>query len=84
LSSIAGYEHGSFLHPAVLRGVMPGGEVFQTEIIGPVLALMPVDTAEEAIEPVNAVCNSRIARTFTSDGSAARVFRNGVEAGMSV
>lgn len=78
---VQGYENGSFVRPTVLKGVMPGGEVFKTEIFGPVLGLMPVDTIEEAIDLVNSGTYGNMACLFTSDGAAARAFRYGVHAG---
>jgi len=80
-TSIPGYEKGSFVRPTVLRDVRPGGEVFQTEIFGPVLGLMPVANIEEAITLVNSGSYGNMACIFTSDGAAARAFRTGVEAG---
>jgi malonate-semialdehyde dehydrogenase (acetylating)/methylmalonate-semialdehyde dehydrogenase len=80
-ASIAGYEQGSFVRPTVLRKIMPGGEVFRTEIFGPVLGLMPVTDLDQAIERVNSGSYGNMACIFTSDGAAARAFRNGVEAG---
>jgi malonate-semialdehyde dehydrogenase (acetylating)/methylmalonate-semialdehyde dehydrogenase len=80
-ASIPGYEKGSFVRPTVLRKIMPGGEVFRTEIFGPVLGLMPVSDLDQAIERVNSGSYGNMACIFTSDGAAARAFRNGVEAG---
>ncbi|MFU8771948.1 MAG: aldehyde dehydrogenase family protein, partial [Anaerolineales bacterium] len=44
---IKGYEQGNFIRPTVLDNVPPKGEIFKTEIFGPVLGLMPVDTIEQ-------------------------------------
>jgi len=79
--SIPGYEKGNFLRPTVLNGVDPASEVFKTEIFGPVLGLMPVDSVEAAIELVNSGAYGNMACLFTSDGAAARTFRYGVQAG---
>jgi len=78
---IDGYENGNFIGPTVLEGVPGGGEIFKTEIFGPVLGLMHVDTIEDAIELVNTGDYGNMASLFTSSGAAARKFRYEAEAG---
>jgi malonate-semialdehyde dehydrogenase (acetylating)/methylmalonate-semialdehyde dehydrogenase len=78
---IDGYEKGNFIGPTVLEGVPGGGEIFKTEIFGPVLGLMHVDTIEDAIELVNTGNYGNMASLFTSSGAAARKFRYEAEAG---
>jgi len=78
---IPGYEAGSFVRPTVLRGLPPGSEVARTEIFGPVLGLMHVDTIDEAIELVNGARYGNMACVFTQNGAAARRFRYEAEVG---
>ncbi|HEX9680534.1 MAG TPA: aldehyde dehydrogenase family protein, partial [Anaerolineales bacterium] len=78
---VPGFERGNFVRPTVLSGVPPGGEVFKTEIFGPVLGLMHVDTVEQAIELVNRGEYGNMASLFTSSGAAARKFRYEAEVG---
>ncbi|MCL4559169.1 MAG: CoA-acylating methylmalonate-semialdehyde dehydrogenase [Chloroflexi bacterium] len=78
---ISGCEGGSFVRPTVLDGILPGSEVARTEIFGPVLGLMHVDSVEEAIRIVNAGTYGNMACLFTSSGAAARKFRSEAEAG---
>jgi malonate-semialdehyde dehydrogenase (acetylating)/methylmalonate-semialdehyde dehydrogenase len=78
---IQGYERGNFVRPTVLEGVPPGGEIFKTEIFGPVLGLIHVDTVDQAIELVNSHNYGNMACLFTSSGNAARKFRHEVIAG---
>ncbi len=78
---IPGYERGNFVRPTILGGVAPAGEVAQTEIFGPVLGLMHVDTVDEAIALVNSGKYGNMACLFTSSGAAARQFRYEVQAG---
>lgn len=75
------YERGSFVRPTILSGVQPGGEIARTEIFGPVLSLMHVNTADEAIELVNSGAYGNQASLFTSSGNAARRFRYEAQAG---
>ena len=74
-ASVTGYERGNFLRPTVLAEVDPASEVARTEIFGPVLSLMHVDSVEAAIALVNASPFGNMACLFTSSGSAARQFR---------
>jgi malonate-semialdehyde dehydrogenase (acetylating)/methylmalonate-semialdehyde dehydrogenase len=79
--TIRGYEHGYFVRPTVLRNVPAGGEIARTEIFGPVLGLMHVDTVDDAIRLVNSGQYGNMACLFTSSGAAARKFRYEAQAG---
>ena len=79
--SITGYESGHFVKPTILADVPRGSEIAKTEIFGPVLSLMHVETVDEAIELVNSGQYGNQASLFTSSGSAARKFRYEAEAG---
>ncbi|MCX7608079.1 MAG: CoA-acylating methylmalonate-semialdehyde dehydrogenase, partial [Anaerolineales bacterium] len=78
---IKGYERGSFVRPTIIADVQPGSELWRTEIFGPVLGLMHVNTIEEAIALANSHAYGNQASLFTSSGAAARKFRYEVEAG---
>ena len=78
---IKGYEAGNFVKPTILADVPRGSEVAKTEIFGPVLSLMHVDTVDDAIELINSGQYGNQASLFTSSGSAARKFRYDAEAG---
>jgi malonate-semialdehyde dehydrogenase (acetylating)/methylmalonate-semialdehyde dehydrogenase len=78
---IKGLEGGYFVGPTVLQDVSPKGKIAQTEIFGPVLGLMHVDTIDEAIALVNNSPWGNMACLFTSNGAAARKFRYEAEAG---
>ena len=78
---VKGYEHGSFVRPTILSGVPVGSEIAKTEIFGPVLSLMHVNSIDEAIQLVNSGQYGNQASLFTSSGNAARRFRNEAEAG---
>jgi malonate-semialdehyde dehydrogenase (acetylating)/methylmalonate-semialdehyde dehydrogenase len=80
-TTIKGYERGSFVRPTILADVKPGSEIWKTEIFGPVLSLMHVNTIEEAIALANSHVYGNQASLFTSSGSAARKFRYEVDAG---
>ncbi len=78
---IKGYEGGSFVRPTILTDVQPGSEIWKTEIFGPVLSLMHVNTIDEAIALTNSHVYGNQASLFTSSGAAARKFRYEAEAG---
>jgi malonate-semialdehyde dehydrogenase (acetylating) / methylmalonate-semialdehyde dehydrogenase len=79
--TITGYEKGSFVKPTILLDVHLGSEIAKTEIFGPVLSVMHVNTVDEAIALANNQSYGNQASLFTSSGSAARKFRYEVDAG---
>ena len=78
---IPGYEQGSFIRPTLLQDVPLQGQVATTEIFGPVLGMLHVDTLDEAITLVNQSRWGNMACLFTNSGAAARKFRYEAEAG---
>lgn len=80
-TSVKGYEGGSFVRPTILTDVQPGSEIWKTEIFGPVLSLMHVNTIDDAIALANSGVYGNQASLFTTSGNAARRFRYEVEAG---
>jgi malonate-semialdehyde dehydrogenase (acetylating)/methylmalonate-semialdehyde dehydrogenase len=79
--AIPGYEGGSFVRPTILRNIDPAGHIARTEIFGPVLGLIHVDTIDDALEYVNGGQYGNMACLFTSSGGAARKFRYEANAG---
>ena len=80
-ASISGYESGNFVRPTILADVNPAGEIAKTEIFGPMLSLMHVNTIDDAIKLVNSSEYGNMACLFTSSGAAARKFRYEAQAG---
>lgn len=78
---ISGYEQGSFVRPTILQNVDPRGETARTEIFGPVLSLIHVNTVDDAIAFINSGQYGNMACLFTTSGHAARKFRYEAEAG---
>ena len=78
---VSGFEAGNFVFPTVLEEVAPLGEIARTEIFGPVLGLVALDTLEDAVRLVNEARYGNMACLFTSSGAAARKFRHDVVAG---
>ncbi|TKG93893.1 CoA-acylating methylmalonate-semialdehyde dehydrogenase [Puteibacter caeruleilacunae] len=80
-ASISGFEHGNFLTPTILENVALDGEVINTEIFGPVMSLLNMDSIEQAVDFVNSNNFGNMACLFTSSGRNARTFRNQANAG---
>lgn len=78
---IKGYEKGSFVRPTIIANLQPNSEIARTEIFGPVLGLMHVNTVDEALALVNGGQYGNQASIFTSSGSIARRFRYEADAG---
>ena len=78
---ISKYENGNFVRPTILQDVPPQSEVAATEIFGPVLSMMHVETIDEAIALVNGGAHGNMACLFTNSGSAARKFRYEAQVG---
>ncbi len=77
----ADLDAGNFVKPTILATVPPTGEIAHTEIFGPVLGLMQVNTIDDAIQRINASPWGNMACLFTSSGAAARKFRYEATAG---
>ncbi|MEM0953971.1 MAG: CoA-acylating methylmalonate-semialdehyde dehydrogenase [Pseudomonadota bacterium] len=80
--SVPGFERGFFIGPCLVDHVLPEMRVYLEEIFGPVLCVVRVDSADEALELVNAHEYGNGTCIFTRDGGAARSFANSVQAGM--
>ena len=78
---IPGRERGNFVRPTVLSDMPPASAVASTEIFGPVLGLIHVETVDEAIALINQGHYGNMACLFTNSGPAARKFRYEADAG---
>lgn len=77
-----GFEEGNFVQPTVFADVAPDARIFQEEIFGPVVAITPFDTDEEALELANNTKYGLAAYIWTSNLQRAHNFSQAVEAGM--
>lgn len=80
-AKIADYPEGYFIRPTLLQNVEPTSTIAQTEVFGPVLGLIHLDTVDDAIAFVNSGQYGNMACLFTSSGAAARKFRYEAEVG---
>jgi alpha-ketoglutaric semialdehyde dehydrogenase len=81
-SEQASLKDGFFIEPTIFEGVHSKMTIGQEEIFGPVLALIKVDSIEEAIEVANDVEFGLSASIFTKNIGNALNFIDGIEAGL--
>ncbi len=74
-------SNGNFIAPTILENVALDGEIIGTEIFGPVMSLIHMDSVDQAIGFVNSGKYGNSACLFTSSGASARKFRNEAMAG---
>jgi malonate-semialdehyde dehydrogenase (acetylating)/methylmalonate-semialdehyde dehydrogenase len=73
---------GFFVGPSLVDHVQLNADLYTQEVFGPVLAVVRVDTVDEAIAVVNANPYGNGAAVFTASGAAARRFVREVSIGM--
>src|SRR6202453_3092347 len=78
---VAGYESGNFIGPTVFSGVKPGMKIYTTEIFGPVMTIVSVDTLDEVIKLINDNPFGNGTGIFTQSGAAARKFQTEIDVG---
>ncbi|MCL6547349.1 MAG: aldehyde dehydrogenase family protein [Alicyclobacillus sp.] len=75
------YDRGYFVRPAVFADVRPDMRIAQEEIFGPVIAVIPVDSFEEALAVANGVEYGLSASIVTRDIGRANQFIKRIQAG---
>jgi len=79
--TVEGYENGHFLGPTIFGDVGPDATIAREEVFGPIVALAPYETFDDAIERLNGSDFGNAASLFTERGQEARQFRTEAEAG---
>ncbi|MBF4562809.1 5-carboxymethyl-2-hydroxymuconate semialdehyde dehydrogenase [Microbacterium sp. VKM Ac-2870] len=77
-----GFETGNYVAPTVFADVKPEARIFQEEIFGPVVAITPFDTDDEALALANGVRYGLAAYIWTRDLERAHTFAQNIDAGM--
>ena len=72
---------GWFVEPTIFKGVTPAMRIAQEEVFGPVLAIMPFDDDEEAIEIANGTLYGLAAGVWTQSIKRALTMSERLEAG---
>jgi aldehyde dehydrogenase (NAD+) len=73
---------GFFLPPTLVTGVASGDRLAQEELFAPVLAVLEVDSLDEAISVANSTPFGLSTAVFTKDISNALSFIDRIDAGM--
>ena len=79
---VAGHDKGFFLGGTLFDHVKPSMRIYQEEIFGPVLAVVRVDSLQQAIALIDAHEFGNGTCVFTRDGAVARHFSDSVQVGM--
>ncbi|WP_411686357.1 CoA-acylating methylmalonate-semialdehyde dehydrogenase [Acinetobacter pseudolwoffii] len=79
--NVPGYEKGNFVGPTIFNQVTTDMRIYQEEVFGPVLAIIHVDTLEQAIALINANPFGNGVGLFTQNGNTARTFQNQIDIG---
>jgi len=80
-AKIPGYESGNFITPTILEDLPLQGETIGTEIFGPVMSLIALNTVDDALAFINNGQYGNMACLFTGSGANARKFRSLADAG---
>jgi malonate-semialdehyde dehydrogenase (acetylating)/methylmalonate-semialdehyde dehydrogenase len=78
---VPGYEQGNFIGPTIFSAVTPAMKIYTTEIFGPVMVIVGVNTLEEAITLINNNPFGNGTGIFTQSGALARKFQNEIDVG---
>ncbi len=73
---------GYYMEPTIVAGVAPGDRLAREEVFGPVLAVMPFDTEDEAVALANGTDFGLAAAIWTADLSRAHRMVRRVRAGI--
>ncbi|HHT40945.1 MAG TPA: 5-carboxymethyl-2-hydroxymuconate semialdehyde dehydrogenase [Actinomyces sp.] len=77
-----GLDKGNYVEATAFADVPMDARIFQEEIFGPVVAITPFDTEEEALELANGVEYGLAAYVWTTNVQRAHNFAHNIESGM--
>jgi malonate-semialdehyde dehydrogenase (acetylating)/methylmalonate-semialdehyde dehydrogenase len=80
-ASVPAYPDGYYVEPALFDDVSPDMALAREEVFGPVLAVMPAATLEQAIAYISQGTFGNAASIFTQDGGKAREFVTKLDVG---
>ena len=79
---VTDHDQGYFVGPTLFDNVKAGMRIYEEEIFGPVLAVVRVNSYEEALNLINAHEYGNGTAIFTRDGDTARNFCANVQVGL--
>src|ERR1700727_2875450 len=78
---VPGYDKGNFIGPTIFSAVTPAMKIYTTEIFGPVMVIVGVNTLDEAITLINNNPFGNGTGIFTQSGAVARRFQSEIDVG---
>jgi malonate-semialdehyde dehydrogenase (acetylating)/methylmalonate-semialdehyde dehydrogenase len=78
---VAGHPGGHFVQPTIFDNVRPDMKLARDEIFGPVLAIMPAGSLDEALDFIHGSPYGNAASIFTQHGGWARDFASRADVG---
>jgi gamma-glutamyl-gamma-aminobutyraldehyde dehydrogenase len=78
----AGFARGAYVEPTVFTGVTNNMRIAREEVFGPVAAILPFETVEEAVQIANDSIFGLAAGIWTSDVSLAHRMARDIDAGV--
>ncbi len=80
--TIPGSESGHYIGPTVFTGVEAGMDIHKTEIFGPVVVILKVESLDEAVRIINEHQYANACSIYTQNGYYARKFKLEANCGM--
>jgi len=79
----AALANGAWIEPTVVTDVDPGSPLLRDEVFGPICAVVPFDTEEEAVHLANDTAYGLAAATWTTDLNRAHRVAGAMQVGLS-
>lgn len=80
-AEVPGHPNGHFVQPTLFDNVRPEMGLAQDEIFGPVLAIMPAESLDQALDYIHGTPYGNAASIFTQHGGWARDFATRADVG---
>ncbi len=74
-------EEGYFVQPTIFKDVDPAATIFQEEIFGPVLSVLPFENMDDLLEKANSSMYGLASAIWTKDIQKAHTFAREIKAG---
>lgn len=79
--TVDGFPNGNWVGPTIFTDVTCEMEIYKSEIFGPVLCIVKVETLNDAIQLINKNSFGNGTSIFTASGAAARKFQHEIQVG---
>lgn len=79
--TVDGFPNGNWVGPTIFTDVTCEMEIYKSEIFGPVLCIVKVETLNDAIQLINKNAFGNGTSIFTASGAAARKYQHEIQVG---